>query len=473
MKRRIGYILFVLILINGFSVFSQGYNIKTTIEGIKDTSIILGYYFNKQIFVKDTVETNADSKAVFKGDEPLNGGIYIIYLPDKSFFDVLISDDQDFSIETKDGDLVNSQKITGATESEAFLEYQQFLKKKQNEAKELQKELQKYKKGTKEYDKVLNKLKNIKSEVDKKMDEIIAAHPDTFLAHFLQSTKEIEIPDFNISDTVANKDSVLKIKQYQYYVDHYFDNINLNDERLLRTPVFTDKLERYFTKILVQQPDTLINHADEIINSTSDPKMKKYLIQYLFNMATESKIMGMDKMVVYMAEKYYLSGMADWADSTFLTELRERVAKMKPNLIGNTAPDLKLVSPEGQYYRLSEVRAPITILVFWEPNCGHCKKEIPKLKELVWDKYNKDGVKIFAVYTQVDTKPWNEFIEKHDLYEWINVYDPYNQSGFRFLYDIYSTPTIYVLDKNKKIIGKRIGVEQLPGFIDYQLKKND
>jgi thiol-disulfide isomerase/thioredoxin len=131
-----------------------------------------------------------------------------------------------------------------------------------------------------------------------------------------------------------------------------------------------------------------------------------------------------------------------------------------------------MVSPEGQWYRLSEVRAPVMVLVFWEPNCGHCKKEIPKLKELVWDKFSDEGVKIFAVYTQVEKKPWTDFIEEHELYDWINVYDPYNRTNFRDLYDIYSTPTVYVLDKNKKIIGKRIGIEQLPGFIEYQLKNN-
>ena len=456
-----------------FSAFAQGYKIDVKINGVKDTTLLLGYYFNKQMFVKDTAIVDNTGHGVFEGSEPLDGGIYVIYLPDKSYFDILINDDQNFSVTATDGDLVSSQKITGNKEAEEFLRYQKFLNSKQKEASKIQEELKDLEKDSPEYEKTINKLKAIKEEVDKEMDKVINENPETLLARFLLMTREVEIPDFDVPENVANKDSVIQVKKYRYYKDHYFDNVDFNDERLLRTPVFTSKLERYFTKVVIQHPDSLIKEANNIIAKTNDPKMRKYLIQYLFNMANESKIMGMDKMVVAMAENYYLPDKAEWADSTFLSKLQERVTKIKPNLIGNQAPDLLMQSVDGQFYRLSEVRAPITILIFWEPNCGHCKKEVPKLKEEVWDKYQDKGVKIFAVYTQTEKEPWEKFIEEHDLFEWINVYDPYYRSNFRNLYDIYSTPTIYVLDKDKKIIGKRIGVEQLPGFIDFELKQQE
>ncbi len=471
--RQIKIILLTLFVIAPAVTFSQGYNIQTTIHGIRDTSLILGYYFNKQMFVKDTIQVDKNGMGTFSGDEPLDGGIYIVYLPDKSFFDLLISHDQDFSLEATDGDLVNSQKINGSSESNNFLQYQRFLNSKQTEAKEVQEKLKNFEKETPEYNKVIEELRAIKREVDEKMDLTINKNSGTFLANFLKSTKDVEVPDFNLPESTVDRDSVLQVKRYRYYITHYFDNIDLNDERLLRTPVLTGKIERYFTKLLVQHPDTLFKAANEIIAKTDGTKMKKYLVQYLFNMANESKVMGMDAMVVDMAEKYYLSGEAEWADSTFLSKLQERVYRLKPNLIGKTAPDMKLQSVDGQVFKLSEVRAPITILIFWEPSCGHCKTEVPKLKTLIWDKFSKEGVKIFAVYTQVEPKEWKEFIEEHDLFEWINVYDPYQRSNFRDLYDINSTPTIFVLDNNKKIIGKRIGVEQLDGFIEYQLKNTN
>jgi len=471
--RNLKVLLILISVLTPLFTFSQGYRIETKINGIQDTTLLLGYYFNKQMFVKDTAIVDSNGYGVFEGKEPLDGGIYLIYLPDKSYFDLLISDDQNFSVSTTKDRLVLSQKITGSKESENFLKYQSFLNEKQKEAGNVQEKLKDLQKDTPEYDRIIAILKDIKNEVDKHLDKTIAENEGTLLAHFLLMTKDVEIPDFDVPENTTNKDSVLQVKKYRYYKQHYFDNVDFNDERLLRTPVFTSKLERYFTKVVLQQPDTLVKEADMVIAKTNDPKVRRYLIQYLFNMANESKIMGMDKMVVALAEKYYLSGQADWADSTFLSKLQERVTKIKPNLIGNQAPDLLLQSVDGQYYRLSEVRAPITVLIFWEPNCGHCKKEVPKLKQEVWDKYQDKGVKVFAVYTQVEKEPWEKFIEEHDLYEWMNVYDPYNRSNFRNLYDVYSTPTLYVLDKNKKIIGKRIGVEQLPGFIDFELKQQE
>ncbi len=468
--RQIKFLLITLFIATPAISFSQGYNIKTTIHGIRDTSLILGYYFNKKMFVKDTILVDENGIGVFTGEEPLDGGIYIVYLPDKSYFDLLISDDQDFNLEATDGNLVKTQKITGSSESNSFLQYQRFLNAKQSEAKEVQDKLKDVEKETPKYNEIIEELKAIKKEVDEKMDLTIEENSGTFLANFLRSTKDVEVPEFDVPENTVNSDSVLQVKRYNYYMAHYFNNIDLNDERLLRTPVFTGKIERYFTKLLVQHPDTLFKKANSIIAKSDDAKMKKYLIQYLFNMANESKVMGMDAMVVDMAERYYLSGEAEWADSTFLSKLQERVSKLKPNLIGKTAPDLKLKSVNGQFYKLSEVRAPVTVLIFWEPSCGHCKTEVPKLKKLIWDKFQKDGIKIFAVYTQVEPKEWKEFIEEHNLFEWINVYDPYQRSNFRNLYDINSTPTIFVLDKDKKIIGKRIGVEQLEGFIDYHLK---
>lgn len=135
-----------------------------------------------------------------------------------------------------------------------------------------------------------------------------------------------------------------------------------------------------------------------------------------------------------------------------------------------TAPDMKMPSYTGEWFRLSEVSAPYTILAFWEPSCGHCKKEIPHLKSAILDQYSKYGVKVFAVYVQVDPDPWKEFIEEHQLEDFINVYDPYGSSHYRQFYHIKSTPTLFVLDKDKKIIAKKLGVEQIADFLDHMLE---
>lgn len=254
--------------------------------------------------------------------------------------------------------------------------------------------------------------------------------------------------------------------------DHYFDNTDLSDARLIRTPFFHSKLERYFNQILIPIPDTVASQSIRLIEKARpDKEMFRYMVQFIFNHVNNSQIMGMDAVTVALAEKYYLTGEADWATEEFLTSLRQRIQEIKPTLLGQVAHDLRMESIDGQVYRLHEVNAPVTILVFYEPDCGHCKKEIPRLYQEIFEPYQSKGVKVFAVYNLNNRDDWEQFVNDHGMIGWINVYDPYHRTQFRNYYDIKSTPMIYVLDKDKKIIAKRIDVAQLPAFLDRALEQ--
>ncbi len=471
MIKKITIFLSLFFLISLIKVNAQGYKIDVTIDGWKDTTLILGHYFNKKMLVNDTITINKDGKGSFIGEEALPGGIYIIYMPDQKYFDILIDNEQHFSIAVNKDNPVESLNVHGNKQEYAFNEYQKYLSKQQRIATSLQTKLKNNADAKNDSVEIWKKqLGELTDKINIYWDDVLKKEQGTFLANFIKGIREVNVPDFNENKSLP--DSVVRWKRYEYYKEHYFDNIDMQDDRMLRTPYFTNKLETFFTKTVFQIPDSIVKEANRVIEMAGENKeMEKYLIQFTFNTVNESKVMGMDAAMVALAERYYLSGYADWVDEEFITKLEERVTKLKPNLIGNKAPDLKLLSPNNEYYKLNEVYAKLTILVFWEPDCGHCKKEIPKLKEEVWDKFGDQGVKIFAVFTQHEKEKWTEFIEEHQLDEWINVWDPYNQSNFRNLYDIYSTPAIFVLDENKNIIAKRIGTDQLPGFIEYHLKK--
>ncbi len=464
--------LYALLLFIPLTITAQSYNIDVSIGGCSDSTLILGYYFNNKMLVKDTTYINNDGTYTFSGEDKLDEGIYIVYLQNQSYFDVLIGQDQIFSINTKKNDLLNQMTIKGAQESSDFLAYQQFLVSKQKEAVQLQEQI-KAAADAKKKEELQEEIKALSFEVKNKYKDIVKVHPNSFVSIFLNATQDIEVPQMKAPENSSNPDSVVQRLRYNYYKAHYFDNLKMDDPRLLRTPIFTSKLDNYFQKVLIQIPDTIIKEAHRVIAmANANYEMEKYLIQHLFNMANESKIMGMDAVMVDLGEVYYLSGRADWVDDEFLSKLRERVDKIKPNIIGHAAADFKMQSYTEEYFKLSEIRANITILVFWEPECGHCEKEIPKLNEDVWRKYKDQDIKIVAVYTQIDQDSWIEFIHNHELDEWIHLYDPYNQSNFRNNYDIYSTPVIYILDKDKNILAKRIGAEQIPGFLDHHFKIN-
>ena len=127
----------------------------------------------------------------------------------------------------------------------------------------------------------------------------------------------------------------------------------------------------------------------------------------------------------------------------------------------------------GKYISLYDVKAKYTIVIFWDHGCGHCKKEVPKLAEL-YKKLKNEGVEVYAVETEDKPEDWKKFIRDYKL-NWINVQeqDQYRRAVTKKIYDIYSTPVIYLLDENKIIKAKRIDTDQLAGFIEALEKEKN
>jgi thiol-disulfide isomerase/thioredoxin len=175
--------------------------------------------------------------------------------------------------------------------------------------------------------------------------------------------------------------------------------------------------------------------------------------------------MGFDKVFVHLAEKYYMSDLAFWADSTLKANIHARVEKIKPNILFSVAHDLAMPDTGFVMHTLHGVKAKFTVLVFWDPTCSHCKIEIPKLLHYYDSVKTSKSIEVFAVGIESDMEVWKKYIRDNKL-DWINVSDLYNQTYFRDFYDIYSTPVIYLLDERKRLIAKRLDTEKLSMFIE-------
>ena len=128
---------------------------------------------------------------------------------------------------------------------------------------------------------------------------------------------------------------------------------------------------------------------------------------------------------------------------------------------------------------LYDVDAKYIAVLIWESTCGHCKKELPKYKEL-YKEWHPKGLEIYAIGNDFEPEPWQKFVEEQGYTDWINVSDnplinaqdsasaliyggvtTLKSLNFRTTFDVFATPKVLLLDKNKKIIGKQIGAEQL------------
>jgi thiol-disulfide isomerase/thioredoxin len=467
LNKSIGLVVLAFFL-GACNATAQKYNINVKINGLSDAEIYLAHHYGNKQYLDDTIKLNTKGEGVFTGDSLLHQGIYLVVMPSKNYFEIIVGSDQDFSIETNNDNLQKSIIIKGSKENSAFLQYQNYMISMNEKSQAIQ---QKMKENIAKPDTLMilqDEIQNLDKSVKVEWNRIIAENPGTLLESIIKAMMAPEMPEFEVQESIQNKDSARWFMSYNFNQNHYFDNINFGDERLLLTPILHNKIEHYFNKVLIQNPDTIIKYVDVIAKKASaNDEVFQYIIRYFINTFQQSNIMGMDKVFVHVADTYYLSGKVTWLDKETLEKLREQVAKLRFNLIGNLAQDLKMETLTGEYSRLHEIKAKYTLVMFYEPDCGHCKKVVPKVWE-IYNQFNRNEFEVFAVYTQSDKTEWGKYIEeKH--YDWINTWDPYNLTNFRFFYNVYSTPTLYLLDKDKKIIAKRIGPETVENILNLEL----
>lgn len=473
--RSIYIIIIIFLLASPITMNGQDtndkFNISITVKGAEDSFLTIGYHMGDRQYIKDTITTDSNGHGVYRGDETLDQGLYIVLLPDNRYFDIIIDTDQHFEISCSREDIVGSMVVRGSVENQDFLDYQKKWMDLQNESGALREKLQSDIQAginTDEQRKLVlaheaRMLDFLKSTASKK--------PGSFLSLLVKALIPVEVPEFNIQEKGLNADSLRWITAYNYNRDHFFDNIDLSDSRLVRTPILHNRLSTYFSKVLIQHPDSLNRIIPRIVNlAEGDSVMFRYLVVFLFNHFRESPIMGHDGITVKIIDDYYLSGKANWINEDTFKSLSEDANRLRTNLIGKKAVDLVMETYSGQPKSIYDITKDFTILYFWEPNCGHCKTSTPKLKEL-YDKYKTKDVELFAVCTQDNREEWEAYIAENEL-DWINGWDPARSTHFDFFYNVTATPLIYILDKEKIIIAKKIGVENIEAFLSDYRKQN-
>lgn len=469
MKKPIStFILFCAMVAGAFATNKTPMNIKLTVKGLESSTMILANYYGDKQYVKDTLAFDKKGTIVLKADTTFPGGVYLAVFPalGNRYFEFIISESV-FSIETDTNDLTGHVKVTGSVENDLFYGDMKFLGKMKVTSDSVG-NLYKAAKEQKDKDKFREQLVKIDQDVKAQRNNVITKYPTLFYAKLLKAMKDIEVPDAPRDAKGAMLDSSF---QWKFYKSHYWDNVDLQDERLLRCPVFHNKLKTFMNQTIVQVPDSIITGGEELLAKTDKKnEVYRYILTYIFNEMANSKIMGFDAAYAYYGKNYFCKqDLTPWIDTAKRFKICDRATRLEPVLVGKPAQRLILPtdSTETQWKSLQDVKAKYTIVAFWDPDCGHCKKEIPVLAE-AYHNLKKKNISVEgyspAIMEIENYKDWVEFIQKNNL-DWINVCDSKRHSNFRFEWDIQSTPQIYILDQNKIIKARRIGADQVEDYI--------
>lgn len=444
-------------------------NVKFTVKAkqLKSDTIYLGYYYNGKPYVQDTIRLDKNGRGELSSKKELKEGAFIMYFHGTKYFDLLIGKDKNISVEIKDTlSLPESVVITGARESVDFHNYALKLKSSQQSYSKIGEQL----KNTEDSLTKVNlqaQAKAIYESVNATRDSLIEANPGTMLSVFLNG---IKTPEYVVDENIP--DSLRPMHRYLFEKEHFLDNLDFADERTLRTSFLPSTIDNYLSTKLFQINDSIIPPVIKLVErSRKNNECFRVVLNHCMNYAINSKIMGMDNLMVELGRRYYLNGLTDWADSTWLKNLEEEIYKNERSLVGMKAANIQLADTENNYKRLYDIGgSEVTILYFYEPSCGHCRKTMPKVGEFA-KKYASDPrIKVVAVYMLEDKEEWTKFIEEADLSALVNVWDPNRESYYWYYFNTSTTPMVYVMNKEHKIFAKKIDVDTLYLIAENELK---
>lgn len=448
----------------GFLASAQtGYKLEFKIDGLKDTTAYLGYYYGESTFVKDTAKVNSKGEFLFNGKQPLRQGVYFLVLNKTRIFEFLIGASQHFKMATNKDDYVKHMVITGDPDNKLFFENMIFNMERHKEAEPFIKIIQDSTLTEEQKKDARAAFAKVNDKVTTYQDEIISKHPATLTARIFKSNKPVKIPD-----PPKNADgSIDSTFQLRWYREHFFDNFDLSDEALIQMPrpVYQEKINEYLDKLFVPHPDSLRQGIEKIVSlAKKTQETYKYAVWVCVLKYQQHEIMGLDEVYVNLYDKYFDKGEMDfWANAGLKKNLKDHADRLRKSLIGKTGANLIMQDSNLKPRSLYDIKNKYTILFIFDPDCGHCKEETPKLVNF----YNKKkfDVEVFAVSADTSMVKMRNYIKDMNM-KWITVNGPRTYVGpYQDLYDAMTTPTLYVLDEKKKIIGKKIPAEKLEDFL--------
>lgn len=465
-------LLFLFVTISVLSSFSQqGIDITVTIKGLNYDTLWFGHTFGKRAVPDFFTTRQSDGKYVFHRDEPIAAGQYALVFKRAAnakytFISILVPENErKFEVTMDINDAYKSAVFIGSQENTTYLRYLNTIYGLLDTRDSLITEWRMLQdEGN------LQALLASEKAILRLQDQIIKSDPQSLSARLIRQVY------FNSPVTKGNTVESIAAERQVWFRHHYFDDINITAPDRWRIPLNVEWLDYYTFKLSPPDPDSTILYVDDVLNRLAgDTVIKEYYFNYMVNSFSRMSRFNMDEVFIHLFRNYIEKGKAPWTKEEEKNNMLKDIQRIERVLVGKPAPDITLYDRNGEPFRIYDINSPYTLLVFWNPDCSHCQKELPIISRL-YDHFKEKGLKVVATCGKKnDQLPscW-KYIDDNQLpKDWIYLGDGNFQSRFNNLYDLRAFPKLYLLDKNKTILFRRGGEsseEELMLFFDRLIK---
>jgi peroxiredoxin len=453
MKKIIFVVLLSFVSLNIFS--QQDYHILYTVKGLANGNAYLAVCRGNIRIPVDTT-TIVNGVIDFNKKKQLPVGVYRIIFKDSSFTD-FVYNNEDVVMENQLPFLRANLKIVKSGETKIFYEYwntSRQLKDSIDETIKIGEVIYRNNGGvfTSDLDSMQKRVVLLNNNLKSFTISLIEKSKGMFVQKLL---KAYLAPDY---EAYLKKPEAFQYKsRFSFLKDHYFDNVDFADTNLLNTEVFYQLANDYISTF--SDPPTTESYIRTIgfvLGKASDNKpVFNYLLNLMMNTFETSDF---EEVYVYLIDNYYLQSTCESGSGhKTIAAKAEALKKLK---VGNSAPEIKMGDVNGNLTSLYSVKTKVVILHFWSSECQHCVANMPELIK-IYNDYKPKGLEIFGVSIDTVKSLWIECISKNNL-KWLNVSDLKGlKSEYICSYNIWHTPTFYLLNEEKAIIARPLSVEQL------------
>ena len=219
---------------------------------------------------------------------------------------------------------------------------------------------------------------------------------------------------------------------------HFWDGIEDFDGPTDENPILAAQIDFYFDKMVAPLPDSITLEISRLIDKTeTNADLRDFILWHLLERYRYPEYMSQDQVFVWLYDQYFSQLEIKDLNETNLALIQEKAERLRQLALFNVAPDIKL----GDSIDLQSIESNFTVLFFYDHDCDLCQQEMQDLDSVVAQhpEITKLAIDMNTDDVQVDV-----------------LYD---------LYDIETTPLIYVLDRDKRIIAKKIRARQIPLMI--------
>ena len=438
----------------------KDYKITFVVDGCKDSVVYMGFYLAQNRYYCDTAYNNGKGKFVFEGNKELKPGLY--YLTnnvDRYVEFVVYHEKQRFTLHTSQDNWKLGMTVKDSKENEVFFNFHRAEETFYQAMDEAHRTV-----DSAEFVTVLRP--RYIQQLDSLRMSYINKYPDYMISKMMLATKEVSVPKEH-PDGTALSDR----ERFDLFMQHYFDNVPLDDPFIIRTPkqVFYQRVMDYVDRYMKgMPPDMICPLLDSLIDRAEPaPEVYRWLMLNLTEHFLQSRIMVYDEVYVHLVQRYFATGKVEGLAPSVIDEQIERANKWERILVGKVAPELVLFDTTHRAASLHHMPGDYTLLLFWSPTCGHCREIIPAVYE-VYKQYTESlKVSAFAILTEPDEHTvgkWKSFLKEHGMTDprWVNLNGGEANVDWREVYDITTTPQIFLIDNaNHKILAKKLNAELL------------